>query len=49
MGGSLTMKNGRIDKYLFEGGYAQASVAEVPGDMVREVNPESCTQLDGSK
>ena len=25
MGGSLTMKNGRIDKYLFEGGYAQAS------------------------
>ena len=27
MGGSLTMKNGRIDKYLFEGGYAQASVA----------------------
>ena len=27
MGGSLTMKNGRIDKFLFWGGYAQASVA----------------------
>jgi hypothetical protein len=27
MGGSLTMKNSKIDKYLFEGGYAQASVA----------------------
>ena len=27
MGGSLTMKNGRIDKFLFGDGYAQASVA----------------------
>jgi RHS repeat-associated protein len=25
LGGSLTMKNGRIDKYLFDGGYAQAT------------------------
>ena len=24
LGGSLVMKNGRIDKFLFEGGYAQA-------------------------
>ena len=24
LGGSLVMKNGKIDKYLFEGGYAQA-------------------------
>lgn len=32
MGGSLTMKNGRIDKYLFEGGYAQASVASSTTD-----------------
>ena len=27
LGGSMVMKNGRVDKYLFEGGYAQASVA----------------------
>ena len=27
MDGTLTMRNGKIDKYLFEGGYAQASVA----------------------
>ena len=27
LGGSLGMKNGKIDKVLFEGGYAQASVA----------------------
>lgn len=32
MGGSLTMKNGKIDKYLFEGGYAQASVASSTTD-----------------
>ena len=32
LGGSLTMKNGRIDKYLFEGGYAQASVASSTTD-----------------
>ena len=32
MGGSLTMKNGRIDKYLFKGGYAQASVASSTTD-----------------
>ena len=32
MGGSLTMKNGRIDKYLFDGGYAQASVANSTTD-----------------
>ena len=32
MGGSLTMKNGRIDKYFFEGGYAQASVASATAD-----------------
>ena len=32
MGGSLTMKNGRIDKYLFEGGYVQASVASATTD-----------------
>ena len=25
LGGSLTLKNGRIDKYLFDGGYAQAT------------------------
>ena len=33
LGGSLTMKNGRIDKYLFEGGYAQASVASSTTDI----------------
>ena len=27
LGGSLVMKNGKIDKVLFDGGYAQASVA----------------------
>ena len=32
MGGSLTMKNGKIDKYLFGGGYAQASVASSTTD-----------------
>ena len=32
MGGSLTMKNGKIDKFLFEGGYAQASVASSTTD-----------------
>ena len=32
MGGSLTMKNGRIDKFLFGGGYAQASVASSTTD-----------------
>ncbi|MBE6266224.1 MAG: hypothetical protein E7102_07125 [Prevotella ruminicola] len=32
MGGSLTMKNGKVDKYLFEGGYAQASVASSTTD-----------------
>ena len=32
LGGSLTMKNGRIDKYLFEGGYALASVASSTTD-----------------
>ena len=32
LGGSLTMKNGRIDKYLFGGGYAQASVASSTTD-----------------
>ena len=32
IGGSLTMKNGKIDKYLFEGGYAQASVASSTTD-----------------
>ena len=32
MGGSLMMKNGKIDKYLFEGGYAQASVASSTTD-----------------
>ena len=25
LGGSLVMKNGKVDKYLFEGGYCQAS------------------------
>ena len=25
LGGSLTLKNGRIDKYLFDGGYAKAT------------------------
>ena len=32
MDGSLTMKNGKIDKYLFGGGYAQASVASSTTD-----------------
>lgn len=32
MGGSLTMRNGKIDKYLFGGGYAQASVASSTTD-----------------
>ena len=32
LGGSLTMKNGRIDKFLFDGGYAQASVASSTTD-----------------
>ena len=32
MGGSLTMKNGKVDKYLFGGGYAQASVASATTD-----------------
>ena len=32
MGGSLTMKNGKVDKYLFGGGYAQASVASSTTD-----------------
>ena len=32
MGGSLTMKNGKIDKFLFGGGYAQASVASSTTD-----------------
>ena len=32
LGGSLTMKNGKIDKYLFEGGNAQASVASSTTD-----------------
>ena len=32
LGGVLTMKNGRIDKYLFGGGYAQASVASSTTD-----------------
>ena len=32
LGGSLTMKNGRIDKFLFGGGYAQASVASSTTD-----------------
>ncbi|SFC82826.1 RHS repeat-associated core domain-containing protein, partial [Xylanibacter ruminicola] len=32
LGGSLTMKNGRIDKYIFDGGYAQASVASSTSD-----------------
>lgn len=33
MNGSLTMKNGKIDKYLFGGGYAQASVASLTTDI----------------
>ena len=32
MGGSLTMKNGKIDKYFFAGGYAQASVTSATTD-----------------
>ena len=32
MNGTLTMKNGKIDKYLFGGGYAQASVASSTTD-----------------
>ncbi len=32
LGGSMVMKNGRVDKYLFEGGYAQASVASATTD-----------------
>jgi hypothetical protein len=32
MGGSLTMKNGKIDKFLFGGGYAQASAASSTTD-----------------
>ncbi len=32
LGGSLTLRNGRIDKYLFEGGYAQASAAGATTD-----------------
>jgi RHS repeat-associated protein len=32
LGGSLTMKNGKVNKYLFEGGYAQASVANSTTD-----------------
>ena len=32
MGGNLTMKNGKVDKYLFGGGYAQASVASSTTD-----------------
>lgn len=32
MDGTLTMRNGKIDKYLFEGGYAKASVASATTD-----------------
>lgn len=32
LGGSLTMKNGKIDMFLFDGGYAQASVASSTTD-----------------
>ena len=32
MNGNLTMKNGKIDKYLFEGGYAQASATSSSTD-----------------
>ena len=32
LGGSLTVRNGRLDKYLFEGGYAQASAASSTTD-----------------
>ena len=32
LGGSLTMKNGKIDKFLFGGGYAQASAASSTTD-----------------
>ena len=29
LGGSLVVRNGKIDKYLFDGGYAQATVSSV--------------------
>ncbi|WP_369699763.1 RHS repeat domain-containing protein, partial [Prevotella sp. P6B4] len=32
LGGSLTLKNGKVDKYLFEGGYAQATAASSTTD-----------------
>lgn len=32
LGGSLVMKNGKVDKYLFDGGYAQASAASTTSD-----------------
>ena len=32
LGGSLTLKNGKIDRYLFDGGYAQATVASATTD-----------------
>ena len=32
LGGSLTIKNGKVDKYIFDGGYAQASVASSTSD-----------------
>ncbi|SFC83059.1 RHS repeat-associated core domain-containing protein, partial [Xylanibacter ruminicola] len=32
LGGSLTLKNGKVDKYLFDGGYAQASAASSTSD-----------------
>ena len=32
LGGKLTMKNGKVDKYLFDGGYAQASATSTTSD-----------------
>ena len=32
LGGSLVMKNGKVDKYLFDGGYAQASATSSTSD-----------------
>ena len=32
LGGSLVMKNGKVDKYIFEGGYAQASASSSTSD-----------------
>ena len=45
--GRLTMKNGKVDKYIFDGGYAQASAATNPDFQPYKYNGKELDKIHG--